>query len=123
MTDSDVLAVLKAAHQYIELDSHLHVPDDSPAILARLDACIHALKAEQSINDEDLGVLIEECGEVLKAAGKAVRFGLSKRNPLPGASRETNEQWLEREIADLQYAISRLIKSRGWKQKPDGGPK
>lgn len=61
-----------------------------------------------------LGKFIEECGEALAAAGKTVRFGWESYNPLPGANKEINECWLKREIADLEEAIVRLRKSRGW---------
>lgn len=61
-----------------------------------------------------LGRFIEECGEALAAAGKTVRYGWNSYNPLPGASTETNEVWLEREIVDLEDAIDRLRKSRLW---------
>lgn len=61
-----------------------------------------------------LGRLIEECAEVLHAAGKIVRFGWHTYNPLPGASREINEDWLRREILDLEDAIRELKKFRGW---------
>jgi len=55
-----------------------------------------------------LGYLVEECGEVLAAAGKTIRWGLDGFNPEPGASRETNAEWLLREIQDLKGAISRI---------------
>jgi hypothetical protein len=61
-----------------------------------------------------IGKFIEECGEALAAAGKTVRFGWGSFNPLPGASTETNEEWLRREVADLEEAIARLKKWRGW---------
>ena len=61
-----------------------------------------------------LGKFIEECGEAIAAAGKTVRFGWSSYNPLPGASTETNEAWLRREVTDLEEAISRLKESRRW---------
>ena len=64
-----------------------------------------------------LGRFIEECGEALAAAGKTVRYGWASFNPLPGASQETNEEWLAREIADLEDAIARLKKSRGWRER------
>ena len=58
-----------------------------------------------------LGKFIEECGEALAAAGKSVRFGLDRYNPLiDKAKRETNREWLRREIADLEEAIARLKK-------------
>ena len=62
-----------------------------------------------------LGVFVEECGEALAAAGKTIRYGWGSYNPLlPEAERETNEDWLRREIADLEFAIGRLKKSRAW---------
>lgn len=61
-----------------------------------------------------LGRFIEECGEALAAAGKTVRFGWESVNPEPGASKESNEDWLAREVEDLQEAIERLKKHRGW---------
>lgn len=61
-----------------------------------------------------LGKFIEECGEWLAAAGKTVRFGWDSYNPEPGVGKETNEEWLKREIVDLEEAIARLKKSQGW---------
>jgi hypothetical protein len=56
-----------------------------------------------------LGRFIEECGEALAAAGKCVRFGMDSFNPLvPEDQRETNRQWLKREIADLETAIEQV---------------
>jgi len=61
-----------------------------------------------------LGHLIEECGEVLAAAGKTVRFGLNSVNPeLPPAQQETNADWLIRELDDLEDTIARLRVSMG----------
>ena len=58
---------------------------------------------------EHLGYLIEECGEVLAAAGKSLRWGLDSSNPeLPAEQRETNEAWLRREMVDLLGAMSRM---------------
>lgn len=55
-----------------------------------------------------IGHLIEECGEVLAAAGKLLRWGPESYNPeLPAKDRETNEAWLRREIADLESVIAR----------------
>ena len=57
-----------------------------------------------------LGYLIEEAGEVLAAAGKTLRWGLDSTNPdVPLSKRETNEDWLRREIADLKGAIDRML--------------
>ena len=56
---------------------------------------------------QKLGYLAEECGEVLAALGKSIRWGLDSYNPeLPIYERETNEQWLLRELKDLKGAIS-----------------
>jgi hypothetical protein len=61
-----------------------------------------------------LGKFIEECGEALAAAGKTVRFGWHSYNPL-SPKRESNEDWLRREVTDLEEAIERLKNSRDWK--------
>jgi len=53
-----------------------------------------------------LGYLTEECGEVLAAVGKTLRWGLDSRNPEPGASSETNREWILRELKDLESAIA-----------------
>lgn len=59
-----------------------------------------------------LGKFIEECGEALAAAGKCVRFGMDAYNPLlPADKRESNREWLEREVNDLDEAIKLLRKS------------
>lgn len=59
--------------------------------------------------EKRLSHLIEECGEVLAAAGKTQRWGLYSVNPLlPPEQQETNKTWLEREMADLELAIDRL---------------
>lgn len=52
--------------------------------------------------------LVEECGEVLAAAGKTQRWGLDSVNPeLPPEQQETNRAWLLREMNDLEGAITR----------------
>lgn len=62
-----------------------------------------------------LGRFIEECGEALAAAGKVVRFGRHSVNPLvPKDQQETNEEWLQREIKDIEDAIARLKQVYGW---------
>lgn len=56
-----------------------------------------------------LGYLTEECGEVLAAAGKTLRWGIASFNPeVPVKERETNEEWLLREMEDLEGAIRRM---------------
>lgn len=42
-------------------------------------------------NEAALGYLVEECGEVLAATGKTIRWGQDSFNPeLPPEQRETN---------------------------------
>lgn len=58
-----------------------------------------------------LAYLVEECGEVLAAAGKSLRWGLDSVNPeLPKGEQETNRDWLLRELEDLDGAIRRARK-------------
>lgn len=55
---------------------------------------------------QSLAHVIEECGEVIAAAGKSLRWGLSSVNPeLPLEQQESNRDWLFREITDLEQAI------------------
>ncbi len=54
---------------------------------------------------QKLGYLTEECGEVLAAVGKTQRWGPFSVNPEPGASKETNRDWILRELEDLKGAI------------------
>ena len=57
--------------------------------------------------EQKLGYLIEECGEVLAACGKTVRHGWDNYNPeVPKEKRETNLQWILRELVDLKRAIA-----------------
>lgn len=60
--------------------------------------------------DKQLSHVIEECGEVLAAAGKTQRWGRDSVNPLlPEHMQETNDAWLTRELHDLHRAILRLF--------------
>lgn len=61
--------------------------------------------------DGRLAHLTEECGEVLQAVGKTLRFGLDKHNPELSISQpqETNRAWLTRELLDLQQAITAVL--------------
>lgn len=60
--------------------------------------------------DDQLSHVIEECGEVLAAAGKLQRFGKLSTNPLlPVSEQETNIVWLHRELTDAHIAISKLL--------------
>jgi NTP pyrophosphatase (non-canonical NTP hydrolase) len=62
--------------------------------------------------DKQLSHVIEECGEVLAAAGKLQRWGWDSCNPLiPEEERETNIDWLKRELRDLKRAIKRFEKT------------
>lgn len=55
--------------------------------------------------EQKLGYLVEECGEVMAAVGKSIRWGLDSSNPeLPPPS-ETNRCWIYRELEDLKRAI------------------
>jgi hypothetical protein len=59
--------------------------------------------------EQRVAYLVEECGEVLAAAGKSLRWGLGSWNPeLPEDERETNAAWLLREMRDLDVAIARV---------------
>jgi NTP pyrophosphatase (non-canonical NTP hydrolase) len=59
--------------------------------------------------NQKLGYLVEECGEVLAAVGKSQRWGLENFNPeIPVYQRETNRDWILRELADLNVAIDML---------------
>ena len=61
--------------------------------------------------EHSLGHFIEECGEALAAAGKTLRWGWASYNPeIPVTDRETNAQWLQREMVDLRDAMARLQK-------------
>ena len=56
-----------------------------------------------------LAHIVEECGEVIAAAGKAQRWGLQSFNPtLPASQQETNLNWLLRELNDLNEAVDRF---------------
>lgn len=59
--------------------------------------------------EKQLAHVVEECGEVLAAAGKTQRWGLDSVNPLlPPEQQEANGAWLVRELNDLEGAIRRL---------------
>jgi hypothetical protein len=66
---------------------------------------------EPKTREQFYGYLIEECGEVLAAAGKTLRWGEMSANPeLPPEKREFNVTWLCREMNDLENAI-RLMRA------------
>lgn len=59
--------------------------------------------------DKRLSHLIEECGELLAAAGKTQRWGVWGYNPLlPPKDQEQNILWLKREMADVRQALDRV---------------
>lgn len=56
-----------------------------------------------------LAHVIEECGEVLAAAGKTQRWGRDSVNlEIPPSEQEKNIDWLKRKLFDLKGAIVRL---------------
>lgn len=62
--------------------------------------------------DKQLSHFIEECGEALAAAGKTQRWGRDSVNPyLPKEEQEKNEDWLLREVWDVQEAADRLLRT------------
>lgn len=67
-----------------------------------------------------LAYLIEECGEVLAAAGKSLRWGYASANPeLPEEQQETNAAWLRRELDDLSAAVERVCKAQRLELLPE----
>lgn len=55
------------------------------------------------------GKTIEELGELQAALGKSLRWGWESYNPeLPPEQRETNAEWVRREIADVRGALDNL---------------
>ena len=56
---------------------------------------------------ERLAILSEELGEAQQAVGKILRHGYDSRNPFDHDS-PTNRNNLERELGDVEYAISAL---------------
>lgn len=57
---------------------------------------------------EELGEVAEASGRLLAALGKAGRHGMDSYNPeLPPGQRETNAQWILREMEQLETAIAK----------------
>ena len=56
---------------------------------------------EPKTTEQRFGYLVEECGEVLAAVGKTLRWGLESTNQ-ELAQGETNAAWVLREIQDLK---------------------
>ncbi len=66
---------------------------------------------EPQTREQFFGYLIEECGEVLHAAGKTLRWGEMSVNPeLKPCDQVTNLAWLRTEMADLRLALDRMEK-------------
>lgn len=81
-----------------------------PTFIRRSDMVARAINPRYTPKtlEQKLGYLVEECGEVLQAVGKSQRWGLDSVNPelpVPVGERETNRDWLLRELHDLQRAI------------------
>lgn len=55
---------------------------------------------------ERLAILSEECGEVIRAIGKIVRHGYESGSA--HGTGEVNRQGLEREVADVILAVTRM---------------
>ena len=60
-------------------------------------------------NDGKIGRLVEECGEVLQAVGKLVRFGARPIDQKTGVQYD-NIADLRRELRDLRHAIDAVEK-------------
>jgi hypothetical protein len=68
--------------------------------------------------DFAMGKAVEEAGEFLAAMGKTLRWGWRSYNPeLPRGQRETNADWVKREMVDLRGALDNLEKEMN---DPDG---
>lgn len=66
-----------------------------------------------------VGKAVEELGELQAALGKTLRWGWDSYNPeLPAAERETNEEWVRREIADVRGALDNLEHELGTSRRP-----
>lgn len=100
---------------------HNHGSEDGPGLACRESlvggrlrgACLDRRTVKPEYEPQTiaqmLGYLVEECGEVMAAVGKAQRWGLASSNPeLPEDQRETNGDWILREMDDLEGAILRL---------------
>lgn len=58
-----------------------------------------------------VGKAVEEMGELQAALGKTLRWGWLSYNPeLPEAARESNKEWVKRELKDVRCALDNLEK-------------
>lgn len=112
-----VARLVEAAREAYEILLFIGRGPRSVAAVTNLRATIDALKEPTMADPKYLrstlsfciAHLVEECGEVLAAAGKTQRWGLTSVNPeLPPEQQETNVAWLMREVVDLEGAIARL---------------
>ena len=55
-----------------------------------------------------MSYVVEEMGELAAAIGKAQRWGLRSSNPELPFERETNEEWILREMKDVRTALDIL---------------
>lgn len=56
--------------------------------------------------EQAIAHIVEECGELLAAYGKAKRWGWQSVNPeLSSEQQETNQEWFIREFRDLKRAM------------------
>lgn len=66
---------------------------------------------EPKTTEQKLAYLVEECGEVMAAVGKTLRWGLDSVDPTENAkldvfgAKERNRTWILREMQDLKQAI------------------
>ena len=71
-----------------------------------------------------VGKAIEEMGELQAALGKTIRWGWYSYNPeLPPKDRETNRDWVSREILDVAGAMANLetaLRNAVLADDPDG---
>jgi NTP pyrophosphatase (non-canonical NTP hydrolase) len=62
--------------------------------------------------NEYLGILQEECAEVIQIVSKINRFGLYSVNPYDAPPRKTNRELLTDEVGDL-YAMILKLEEKG----------
>ena len=60
-----------------------------------------------TVGENDFVVAIEECGELIEALSKAMRFGLDNHHP--DKPQETNAQAILKEYYHLQEMIEQII--------------
>lgn len=65
----------------------------------------HAFNGLGHDEAERLAILAEECAEVIQVVGKILRHGYKSSNPYDSSS-NTNRDYLERELGDLQAILS-----------------